>query len=103
MIAPNVLAVYFAMSLQLFAFALYTPASVYYVNSIIDDKDRVKGQAMLGVAGTGVAGTLSSITSGKILDSYGVSRMLLIGTIITAVGMIVVLLTTEDTGKTQIT
>lgn len=103
LIAPNVLAVYFAMSLQLFAFALYTPASIYYVNSIIDDKDRVKGQAMLGVAGTGVASTLSSITSGKILDTYGVSRMLLIGTIVTAIGMIVMLLTTEDTGKIKTT
>lgn len=101
LIAANVIGVYFSMSLQMFAFALYTPASIYYVNSIIDDKDKVKGQAMLGVAGIGIAGTLSNITGGKLLDTFGVSHMLLVGTIVTAIGFIVILLTTEDTQITR--
>lgn len=89
-LAPNVLMVYLSQACQMISYALFTPASVYYVNSIVDENDRVKGQAMLGVATIGLAGSTANITGGKILDSMGVSDMLMLGTIVTALGVLIV-------------
>ncbi|HWT26784.1 MAG TPA: MFS transporter [Mobilitalea sp.] len=94
-LAPNIAAVYLSQAFQMLAFALFTPASVFYVNSIIEEQDRIKGQSMLGVAIFGISGTLSNITGGKILDTVGVSDMLLLGTIVSAVGLIVICFSTE--------
>lgn len=99
-IAPNVLTVHISQAFQMLSFALYTPASIYYVNSIVDDNDKVKGQSMLGVASMGIAGTIANITGGRILDSLGVSHMLLIATIITAFGFVLVCFFTENTEST---
>lgn len=94
-LARNVMAIYMAQSLQLFAFALFTPASVYYVNTIIGGKDKVKGQSLLGVATMGIAGTLANLTGGKLIDTYGVSYMLMISTVMAFIGFILCLLFTE--------
>ena len=96
-LAPSVPIIYLSMSFQLFAFALYTPASVYYVNSIIDKKDKVKGQSMLGVAMTGIAGTVANITGGKLIETVGISNLVLVATIVTGIGFIIVFFTTETT------
>lgn len=95
-LAPSVSIILVSQCFQMLSFALYTPASVYYVNSIIDKEDRVKGQSMLGVATWGIAGSTASITGGKILDTLGVSSMLLLGTVITFIGFIILCFTTED-------
>jgi len=94
-IAPNVMAIHFSQALQMLSFALFTPASVYYVNSIINEEDRNKGQAMLGVATVGVAGTIANISGGKLLDISGVSNMLMLGTIVAFIGFIVIFFSTD--------
>lgn len=94
-LAPSVTILYVSQACQMLAFALFTPASVYYVNSIIDDRDKVKGQSMLGVASWGIAGTVANLTGGKILDTIGVTYLLLLGTIVSAIGFLVICFTTE--------
>ena len=94
-IAPNVMTVHFSQAFQMLSFALFTPASVYYVNSIIHAEDKNKGQAMLGAATIGVAGTIANLTGGKILDVSGVSDMMIIGTIVAFIGFVVILFSTE--------
>jgi PPP family 3-phenylpropionic acid transporter len=94
-LAPNVLMVHVSQACQMLSYAIFTPASVYYVNSIVEDHDKVKGQAMLGVATLGIAGSIANITGGKILDTFGVSDMLLLGTIVTALGFVIVMFSTE--------
>jgi PPP family 3-phenylpropionic acid transporter len=96
-LAPSVGTVLFSQILQMFAFAIFTPASIYYVNEIVDAKDRVKGQTMLGVANLSLVGAIGGITGGKILDSLGVSDMLLLGTIVTGLGFLVLCYSTEST------
>ena len=98
LLAPSPNTLYFAQSLQLFSFALFTPASLYYVNMIIPKQDSVKGQTMVNVASFGLASVIASFTGGIIQDSLGVSAMLFIGTIVTGVGVLIVLASTEDTG-----
>lgn len=94
--ASSVALVHVSQCFQLLAFALFTPASVYYVNSIIKGKDKIKGQSLLGAATMGIAGTLANITGGKIIDSLGVSHMLLIGSIAALLGSVIVILFTEE-------
>lgn len=96
-LSPNVGMVYVSMAFQLVSFALFTPASIYYVNSMMDPHDRVKGQATLAVATTGIAGSIANITGGKILDTLGVSDMLMLGTIVTVIGFFIVTFTTKQT------
>ncbi|WFR57654.1 MFS transporter [Anaerocolumna sp. AGMB13025] len=94
-LAPNVLMIHVSQACQMLSYAIFTPASVYYVNSIVEDHDKVKGQAMLGVATLGIAGSIANITGGKILDTFGVSDMLLLGTLVTALGFVIVMFSTE--------
>lgn len=93
--APNVITVHLSQAFQMLSFALFTPASVYYVNSIINIEDKNKGQAMLGVATLGVAGTLANITGGKVLDMNGVPEMMMLGTIVSLIGFVVIFFSTE--------
>ncbi len=97
--APNVLTVHISQAFQMLSFAVFTPASVYYVNSIINEEDRNKGQAMLGVATLGIAGTIAYITGGNLLDNRGVFDMMLIGTAVSLIGFIVILFSTESPRK----
>lgn len=93
--APNVLTVHLSQAFQMLSFALFTPASVYYVNSIINVEDKNKGQAMLGVATLGIAGTLANVTGGKVLDMSGVPKMMMLGTLVSLIGFIVIFFSTE--------
>lgn len=102
LLAPNVAMVHFSMVFQMIAFALFTPASIYFVNDLIEKENRVKGQSMLGVANIGVAGTLANLTGGKLLDSYGVTAMLLTGTVVTAVGFLIICISIKEPDKQKI-
>ncbi|HEX3023381.1 MAG TPA: MFS transporter [Lachnospiraceae bacterium] len=93
-LAPNVAMIYLSQSIQMLGFALFTPASIYYVNYIIGKYDKVKGQSMLGVA-ICLASAIANITGGRILDLIGVRNMLLVGIAVTAVGFLIICLTTE--------
>jgi PPP family 3-phenylpropionic acid transporter len=77
--------------LQAFSFALFTPASVEYVNQSVAPKDRVKGQAFITTANT-LGATLSTLIGGAMLTSYGVHTMLLIASIVVSSGFVILLL-----------
>lgn len=94
-LAPNVIAVHFSQGFQMLSFALFTPAAVYYVNSIISEEDKNKGQAMIGAATIGISGTIANITGGRLLDTSGVSNMMLLGTIVALIGFVIILFSTE--------
>lgn len=83
-----------AQCLQVFAFALHTAASVYYTNQVIPQKDQVKGQALMTTANT-VGGVLGSFLGGQLLTA-GVHTMLLAGTILSAIGTLIVFLTIQE-------
>lgn len=97
LLATNIFMVYFAQALQMFSFAIFIPASVYYVNAIIPKKDSVKGQTILSVAIQAIAGVLANVVGGRLQDLHGTSLMLLVGTLVTLVGMLIVFKSTQDT------
>lgn len=96
LLAPNVWWIYAAQSLQFFAYAMFTPASVYYVNQVIREADKVKGQAGMTMA-LGVSGMIGNFLGGIMLDaSGGVSFMLTAGLGVSLAGLVLVLLLTEE-------
>ncbi len=89
---------YGAHFLQMFAFALMLPALTYYINDIMDDRDRIKGQSM-GVAAMAIGDVLGALLCGVLPTSLGVRGVLLIGLVISAVGSVTVLLSARSAAK----
>lgn len=95
-LAPGVTVVLLSQLLQIGGFALFTPASVYYVNQVIGYEHHSTGQSVLGVATMGIGGAMGNILGGKLLDIGGTDFMLKWAVIISAGGFVITMLTTED-------
>ncbi len=87
MFASNIYVLDAAQLFQFAAYAMFIPASIFYVNQIIAKQDLVKGQAFVTGAIT-LGGVLASLLGGWLLDAYGVDSMLRIGSVATALGLI---------------
>lgn len=98
LLAPNVLWIYIAQSLQFFAYALFLPASVYYVNRVIGDVDKVKGQTIMAMS-MGISGIIGNFAGGFMLDMHGVPFMLTAGILVSAAGLALLLAVVKRTGK----
>ena len=84
-LATNIPMVYISQSMQLLAYAVFIPASAYYVSQNISETDQVKGQAFVTSCFT-LSGVFSSLLCGVILDHMGVKAMLVIGSIVSVAG-----------------
>lgn len=84
-LATSIGAIYVAQSLQMLAFAIMVPATVYYVNRLMAPTDRVKGQAYMTMTST-LGSVIGSLTGGMLIDAAGVPTMLLVGAVVAAVG-----------------
>lgn len=93
--ATNMIMIYIAQVLQMFAYALFIPASVYYVNQKVAIADRVKGQSLVTMSMT-LSGVFASFCGGILLDAIGVHQVLLVGAILSVIGGIIVCATTEN-------
>ncbi|MBW7573215.1 MFS transporter [Caproiciproducens faecalis] len=87
MLATNVWMLYAAQLFQFSSYALFIPASIYYVNEIIKKDDLAKGQAFMTSAIT-LGGVAASLIGGWLLDGFGVDKMLFAGLIAAALGFI---------------
>lgn len=85
---------YAAQLLEACSYALFIPASIYYVNELLKKEDLIKGQAFMTSAVT-LGGVAASILGGWILDSFGVKTMLFIGAFISILGLLVGLCSIE--------
>ncbi len=92
--ATNMIMIYLAQVCQMFAYALFVPASVYYVNKKIAVADRVKGQSLVTTSMT-LSGVFANFAGGIMLDALGVGHVLLAGVVLSIVGAIIVILMTE--------
>lgn len=94
--AGNLFMINLAQGLQMVGFAMHTMASVYYTNQIIPQKDLVKGQTLMAMANT-VGGIIGSLVGGQMLNFLSVQGMLLIGTVISIIGTVIVWGTVQRT------
>ena len=95
-LAPNVAVYYLFQLAQVGAWALIAISSVYYVNSIMEPQDKVKGQAYFTAAYT-LANVFGALLGGRLIDTLGVNAMLLLGTLLAALGTAVNLAFAEET------
>ena len=89
--AVNMLALYVSQSFQMLAYAVFVPASAYYVSRNMKDTDQVKGQALVSSAIT-VGGVFSNLVCGRILDLFGIRAMLITGSVICSIGVVTVII-----------
>ncbi|MCD7839031.1 MAG: MFS transporter, partial [Erysipelotrichaceae bacterium] len=99
-LATGMVMIYIAQVFQMGAYALFVPASVAYVNDKVAKQDIVKGQSFLTTSNT-LAGIFANLVGGVLLDAIGVSQVLLIGVVLTVIGAVIVILTTEQMSTTN--
>lgn len=88
---------FFAVQLfQMGGWALLTVSSVFYINSIMQPQDSVKGQACYTTSMT-LGNVLGAVVAGRILDVLGVQAMLAFGTVCALIGAVIVLVFTQKT------
>lgn len=89
-VANSVPAMYLIQITQIFSFAVFASASVYYTGAVIKEKDRTTGQALM--ASCIVCGNfIGSIVGGPIIDLFGVKTLLIVNIFIAVVGVCVAL------------
>lgn len=87
LIAKSSFFIFVGQCMQPLGFALFIPASVYYVNKTLSPKDQVKGQAFMTAANT-AGGVIGSGFGGMLIDKLGFSGMLNISTCLASIGML---------------
>ncbi len=90
LIASSVFIVNVGQVFQAFSFAVFIPASVYYINNTMKDEDKVKGQTYVtGLATLG--GVVGSVIGGRLLDSASVHGMLIFASAAAVAGCFLIL------------
>ena len=89
--AGNIALMTVAAVMQMGSFALYIPASVYYVNEVMEERDKFKGQALMTGTNT-LGGVIGSLLGGFLIDQAGVSVMNLAGLVMAVSGAVLVFL-----------
>ena len=93
-LAPNMAVIYVAQVLQMFAYAIFIPAGVYYVDQHLPKADTTLGQSLMNNTAT-VGGIIASAVAGFLIDHIGITNTLLVGAIVSIIGTVIVLLTVE--------
>ncbi len=78
--------IYIAQFLQFGAFALFTPASVYFINQSMEEEDSGIGQALLGACSLGLGGAFGNVLGGFVIERTNVAGMLICSIVLGIVG-----------------
>ena len=92
LLAPTIPAFYMVQLFQPLGWGLMTVASVYYVNSIMQDRDRIKGQAYMTMT-LSIGTIIGTLTGGVLIDLFGVNGMLAVSVAAGVAGMAVLMAT----------
>lgn len=90
-LAPSIASLYLIMLLQAFSYAPLIPASIYYTNSIMKEREKAFGQALV-TAGFTLGGVLGSLSGGFLVDYYGVPQLLMAGSVIAIMGALTLII-----------
>ena len=93
LLVPDMISLYIVQICQLFGFATFVVATVYYANQVVEECDRVKGQAYMTMANT-LGIVFASMLGGVLIDIYGTNGMMIVGSVITVVGTVLIFLST---------
>ena len=96
LLTPTIGFLYPVQLIQPLGWGLLSVSSVYYISEAMAPSDKVKGQAFFTAVFT-LGNVLGNLTAGLLLDHGGVFAMLLCGSIVSAIGAALLLLS----GKLQ--
>ena len=88
MLCTNVIGIYAVQLLQVFSFALFAGAGVYYSNSMMAEEDKVTGQALVSMT-EALSSVAGSFVGGILMDSGGIITLLQFATSAAVVGTLV--------------
>lgn len=89
-LAVNIPMLYGIALLQAFGYALFTPASVYFIAHAIDEKDLNKGQALM-TASMMMSSVFATLVGGVLFDLFPVRIVLVVGAILSVLGTLIIL------------
>jgi PPP family 3-phenylpropionic acid transporter len=89
-LAVNIPMLYGISLLQAFGYALFTPASVYFIAHAIDEKDLNKGQALM-TASMMMSSVFATLVGGVLFDLFPVRIVLVVGAILSVLGTLIIL------------
>lgn len=79
-LASTISMIYLGQCFQIVAYALFIPASVYYVRENISKQDQLKGQALVTMSMT-LAGIFSDLCDGFLIDLMSIKKVFLLATL----------------------
>ena len=101
LLAPNMTVLYIAQLLQMPGWGLVSVASVRYIDQVMQQEDKVKGQAYINMPLT-FAKIIGTMTGGLLIDGIGAKGMLLTAVIVSAAGAIMqAVIVTRHPGLTK--
>lgn len=93
-LAQGMILLYVSQFMQMLSFGIYMPTSVYYMASITTRENRAEAQA--SITGAAILGSLfASILGGVLIEYFGISTMLLTGTLVSALGTVLIYVFSE--------
>lgn len=90
LLAPNMTVFYLVQLFQPLGWGLMTVASVYVVNDLMREQDRIKGQAYMTMS-LSAATIIGSLGGGWMIDAFGVDGMLIAAVVCGALGTAIVM------------
>lgn len=94
LLLPGAWGLYLVQLTQLPGFALFAVSTVYYVGSVVEKRNVVKGQTYLAAANT-FGCLLAYVLGGALIDAVGVQNMLLVCTALSVAGLVLAMLSTK--------
>ena len=88
MVATSVFSLYLAHAMQIFGYGIYIPASVYYANRLMAERDRVKGVSLANLPMT-LGSIIGTLLGSWLLSAGGLSTLMIVATISSAVGCVI--------------
>lgn len=96
--ATSVTVVFLAHGFQAFSYALFLPAMVHFVDQSMSRGEAVKGQAFYTAMIT-AAIVICSLLGGRILDLHGAGMLMMLSTLLTVIGAVIIFLTVGRIGN----
>ena len=94
LLSKSVAMLFFSQLMQLVSFALILPAMVHLISEVMNPGEAVKGQSLFTIMMT-IGAVFASLLGGIVLDISGAFMLMLIGTIITAIGSIIIIISVD--------
>lgn len=88
LMVKSIPAFYAVQFIQPFGWGLLAVSSVYYINELMDENDKIKGQGFYSMTFT-IGSIISSVTGGYLIDKFSVNIMLVVAVAAGLIGSLI--------------